>query len=293
MTDSYRYNCIDKSLLLPIYKKYYVSAYFRLVPQWLTANMITIFSTGFIMAMAVMAFFFESKGSPWHALIFAFCLHSYLLGDHLDGMQAKESGTSSPLGEFLDHYLDVYNGAIVFYAVTVFLGPVPKGLFLVLMLLNCVAFAATMVEELERKELIFGYLGTLEGVLFLNAFFLSWLIPPIRAFWQRDLLWGYPVYWVIIIGLGLGYLGTIADILIRIGRVPKPFALFLICSTSFAYLLGHQPITKASAWLILILFSGDYISRVMNSYLQSKQHQYPDILSMASVLLVLVADLTG
>ena len=293
MTESYRYNCVDKSILLPIYKKYYVTAYFRLVPGWLTANMITIISTGFVVAMAVVAFLFEKAGLPLHAMIFAFCLHNYLLGDHLDGMQAKESGTSSPLGEFLDHYLDVYNGAIVLYTTIVFLGPVPKEVFLILMVLNCIAFAATMVEELERKELIFGYLGTLEGVFFLIFFFISWLIPPLRKLWEQELFWGYPAYWLILIGLGLGFLATVADIVIRIGRIPKPFAVFIVCCIGSAFLMQHHSIDLRLSWLVLMLFSGDYIARVMNSYLSSQRHEYPDILSIASVFLVLAVDLSG
>ncbi len=293
MTEPYRYSCIDKSILLPIYKKYYVAMYFRFIPGWLTANAITIISTGFVAAMASVVFLFERTGSPLHALIFAFCLHTYLLGDHLDGMQAKESGTSSPLGEFLDHYLDVYNGAIVLLTIIVFLGPVPNEVFLVLMVLNCIAFAATMVEELECKELIFGYLGTLEGVLFITFFFISWSFAPIREFWQAKLLWGYPVYWLILIGLGLGYLGTVVDIVVRIGRIPKPFVVFVACCICYAFLMWHHSIGLYLSWLVLLLFSGDYIARVMRSYLSSEQHKYPDVISITSVVLVSIVDIVG
>ena len=293
MTEPYRYNCIDKSILLPIYKKYYVTTYFRFIPGWLTANAITIISTGFVLAMAIVVFLFGRAGSQFHALIFAFCLHTYLLGDHLDGMQAKESCTSSPLGEFLDHYLDVYNGAIVLLTIIVFLGPVPIEVFLVLMVLNCIAFAATMVEELERKELIFGYLGTLEGVLFITFFFISWLFAPIKEFWQAKLLWDYPVYWLVLIGIGLGYLGTVVDIFVRIGRIPKPFAVFIACCVCFAILLWHHSIGLHLSWFVLIFFSGDYIARVMKSYLASEKHGYPDILSITSVVLVSALDLIG
>lgn len=293
MTEPYRYNCIDKSILLPFYKKFYVATYFRLVPGWMTANAITIISTGFVVAMAVVVILFEKPGSPLHALVFAFCLHNYLLGDHLDGMQAKESGTSSPLGEFLDHYLDVYNGAIVLLTIIVFLGPVPSEVFLVLMVLNCVAFAATMVEELERKELIFGYLGTLEGVLFITFFFISWVIPPLREFWQAKLCWGYPVFWIVLIGLGLGYLGTVVDIIVRIGRIPKQFAVFVACCICYAFLMWHHSIELLLSWFVLMLFSGDYIARVMRSYLSSERHDYPDMLSIVSVVLVSAVDLGG
>jgi len=293
MTDPYRYNCIDKSVLLPFYKKYYVAFFFRFIPGWLTANTITIISTGFVVVMGGIVFLSEKAGTSLSALIMAFCLHNYLLGDHLDGMQAKESATSSPLGEFLDHYLDVYNGAIVLFTLIIFLGPISNTVFLVLMVLNCIAFAVTMVEELERKELIFGRLGTLEGVLIIIFFFVSWLIPPLRELWQWELFFGFPAYWIIISGLGLGYLGTIVDILIRIGRIPQPFALFVLSCISCAFLFSFQEIDSSISWLILVLFSGDYIARVMNSYLLSQRHKYPDFLSIITIFLALGADIGG
>ena len=293
MTNSYQYNCIDKSILLPYYKNYYVTPFFRIVPEWLTANFITILSSGFVVGMTVISIIFETSNSSLQALIFAFCLHTYLLGDHLDGMQAKESGTSSPLGEFLDHYLDVYNGAIVFFTLLIFLGPIPRNVFIFLMVLNCIAFAATMVEELENQMLVFGYLGTLEGVLVLMVFYVSWIIPPVRELWQKELAYGYPAYWIIIMGLGLGYVGTIVDIIIRLGRVPGRFFLYCAGCGILAYLLVDQPISELWAWLLLILFSGDYIARVMQGYLLSGPHPYPDIVASLMILLVLIGKLVG
>lgn len=291
MSIPYSYKCIDKSILLPYYKQYYVSFFFRFVPRWLAANLITIISTGFVVLTMIMAIWVNEPGSVMLAVILAFCLHTYLLGDHLDGMQAKKTGTSSPLGEFLDHYLDVYNGAMVYYTLTVFLGPVPRELFLVLMALNCLAFAATMVEELECRMLVFGWLGTLEGVCFLILFYISWLIPDIRELWQVELYAGYPAYWIVIIGLGLGYVGTVVDILIRVGRVPGPFLMFCIVLSILACLLYDQPVTYLQAWLMMILFSGDYISRVMRGYLQSTPHPYPDFISSALVVAATAASI--
>jgi len=293
MTAPYRYNCTDKSILLPHYKKYIVAPAFRLVPRWLTANFITILSTGFIVAMMIAAVMYEAPGSPVLAAIFGICMKLYLLGDHLDGMQAKESKTSSPLGEFLDHYLDVFNGAIVFYTITVFLGSFPDHLFLVLMGFSCAAFAATMVEELETRMLVFGYIGTLEGVLLLILIYLIWLIPGVKELWYKELIPGYPAFWIIIIGTGLGYLGTVLDILIRMGRFPKPFALFCVLLSVLVYLLMVHPTNRFLSWAILILFSADYIARVMQSYLLERQHLFPDWISSLLLLFILVADLAG
>jgi phosphatidylglycerophosphate synthase len=277
LVNKYTYNCVDDSILLPHFKKYYVSLYFRLVPRGLTANLITLLSTGFIFFLLYIVHLPQQLSSGAMAGIIAFCLHNYLVGDHLDGMQAKETQTSSPLGEFLDHYLDVYNGAIVFFVLAIFLRPIPDDIFYVLLVLNCIAFAATMMEELERGELYFGKIGTLEAVVLLFAFFISWMAPPIREFWQKELLWGYSLYWLVIVLFGLGLVFTLVDIFKRLGRIPAPFALYfisLVLLSVFLY-LGKQD--RLAGWLVLVLYSGEYIGKIMNSYFQAGKHRLPDL----------------
>ena len=199
----YKYNCIDKSILLPYFKKYYVSLFFKVVPFWLTANFITLISTFFIFALLVIALLSENLTTVSNTLAIIFCLHTYIVGDHLDGMQAKHTKTSSPLGEFLDHYLDVFNGAIILYVFVIYLESIPPLIFYFFVYLNSIAFAVTLYEELERNELYFGVLGTLEGVILLIIFFITWLIPTTKAFWVSELFAGYQNYWIVVFCLAL------------------------------------------------------------------------------------------
>ncbi len=283
----YSYNCVDKSILLPYFKKYYVSLYFKLIPQKLTANFITLLSTGLIVFLFFFVNWRPEASSEIMAIVFALCLNGYIVGDHLDGMQAKQTNTSSSLGEFLDHYMDVYNGAIVFYIITIFFAPIPDLVFYGLLVLNCTAFAVTMVEELERKELYFGVLGTLEGVVLLIFFFILWLIPPIKEFWLSEIIAGYKAYWIVIIILGLGYALTIVDVLRRIKYSPRQFTVYSLLALILAYLLYSAGIDHLWGWLILALYSGEYIAKVMESYLLSKKHRHPDIL--ISVLIIVLS----
>lgn len=273
---NYSYNCKDKSIILPYFKMYYVFLYFKIVPKWLTANFITIFSTGFLFFLFFISIKIPDLPTEFFAALFAFCVHAYVVGDHLDGMQAKETKTGSALGEFFDHYLDVFNGAIVFFVLTIFLKPVPAELFYLFMLLNCIAFAATAMEELETKELIFGYIGTLEGLILLILFLISWLIPDIRGWWQYEIILGYPNYYLMILGMGFGYIGTILDIFWRLKYSPVQFNVFVICSTVLAYVLLTTRIDYLLGWLVLLFYCSEYIAKVMRSYLLSQKHQYPD-----------------
>jgi len=284
----YSYNCIDKSIILPYFKKYYVALFFKLVPKWLTANFITLISTSFMLLILFMSIKFPDLSTELFAALFAFCIHAYVVGDHLDGMQAKETNTGSALGEFFDHYLDVYNGAIVFFVLTILFRPLPDELFYLFMFFSCIAFAATNMEELERNELIFGYLGTLEGLIVLFFFLISWVVPEIRGWWQQEMLFGYPNYYIMIFGLGLGYVATVVDIFLRLKYSPIQFNVFVICSTILAYILFTMHLDHMIGWLILMLYCGEYIAKVMRSYLLSQKHQYPDRIITVLICLICI-----
>ena len=201
---AYQYNCIDKSLALPYFKKYYVDLFYRVIPHSLTANYITLLSTGLMFALFAFINLSPEISHSTLAIVIAFCLNGYVVGDHLDGMHAKNTKTGSQLGEFLDHYLDVYNGAITALVIVIFIGGVSDLIFYGFIWLNFLAFAATMMEELERKELIFGPVGTLEGILALIAFFLSWCFPAAQEFWKSEMIMGFQWYWLAIFVTGAG-----------------------------------------------------------------------------------------
>ncbi len=278
MKNNYTYNCVDKSLLLPYFKQYYALMFFRFVPPKLTANFITLISSSMIFILIYTFYGVQKPQSSLVAVLIAFCLHGYIVGDHLDGMQAKETGTSSPLGEFLDHYFDVYNGAIIFFTCVVFFGEIPGAYFYPLIWMNFLAFGATMMEELESGELRFGSVGTLEGVIVLIFFFLSWTIPVIKEFWLSDLIPGFPKFWLIIILVGVGYVGTLIDIFWRMAYSPIQFNVFVFMSGLLTLLLYSSQSQFVTAWWLLTLYSGDYIARIMGSYLCGRKHEYPDML---------------
>jgi phosphatidylglycerophosphate synthase len=291
--NEYRYNCTDKSIILPYFKDYYVSFYFRFVPHALTANTITVFSTAFVMLMLTISICFEGIDTGVFSLLFALCLHNYLVGDHLDGMQAKNTNTSSPLGEYMDHYLDVYNGAVVVYVLTVFLAPIPGIVFFCFLVLNSLSFAITMVEELETGELIFGKVGTLEGLIILILFFLTWQIPAVREFWMIGLVEGYARFWVVIAIFALGYLGTLADVIWRIGYIPRQFLVFTLSSMLLAFGLFNLGTGNLLSWVVITLTCGEYISKVMESYLIGKKHKYPDPIIFVVALAIVLLQLWG
>ncbi len=262
----YRYKCVNKSILEPLVVKYYAAHLFKWVPRKLTANWITLFSCAAMWLMLYLAFHADHFSAAILTPPFVFLLHFYMVGAILDGMQAKRTGTSSPLGEFLDHYFDIYNSAICLAGFYVLVQLNHPGIFYLALWISYLAFAATMVEEKERDELYFGPIGSFEGLMVILFFFLSWLVSPVQTLWQTPLWQGVPAYWLVI-GIGLiGFAATVWDALRRIGASPRQFTLFALASFLLILVLIDSEISLAWGWFLLAFYSGDYIGRVMESY---------------------------
>ena len=110
----YQYRCKDYSLVTPLFKKWVITPLIKIVPWAIPANIITLISNGFVYLGLYLSLNAEVAGN-YTPLYISACLLLYLIGDHLDGMQAKRTGTGSALGEFCDHYLDAFNNGIVVY----------------------------------------------------------------------------------------------------------------------------------------------------------------------------------
>ncbi|MGK0289577.1 MAG: phosphatidylglycerophosphate synthase [bacterium] len=284
----YSYNCVDKSILLPYFKDYYVTLYFKLIPKWLTANFITLLSSFAMWLMLLFSITRAATNPLWYGGVFVFLIHFYVVGDHLDGMQAKNTKTSSPLGEFLDHYFDLYNMAITVTACFSLFEVESTLLYLMMLWLSYIAFGATMMEEKERGELYFGPIGSLEGVVLAVIFFGSCAFPSGLAFWNAPLFGEYPRYMLFIVLFGLACVGTFFDILIRLKYIPKQFNVFALLSLALTILIYNFDVSRVGAWFFLAFYCGDYICRVMKSYLLHSDHPYPDLIAGIAILILLV-----
>ena len=102
--NNYHYNCIDESILLPFIKKYVFENLHKLIPYGLPANYITLISS--IIMWITFIYFLNIDNVDTKSIFLAISsIIVYVILDHLDGLQAKASSTSSPLGEILDHLI--------------------------------------------------------------------------------------------------------------------------------------------------------------------------------------------
>ena len=101
------YHAQDKSILLPILKRMAWDRLLELIPKRIPANDLTLIgtlcsATAFLMSTLLPI-------TQLSSLVVTALILAYLSLDNIDGAQARRTGTNSPLGEFLDHWLDALN----------------------------------------------------------------------------------------------------------------------------------------------------------------------------------------
>ena len=151
----------DRSILLPHVTRWIVQPLERRIPRSVSANALTLSSvtcaaTGFTIALS-------TTPSRLSLFIVALLFTAYTLLDNLDGPHARAMGTSSPLGEFLDHWLDCLNGLFVFVGTVYALG-VTDQRTLAIVAIMVASVSLTFWEQRVTGRMYMGRVGTLEGL---------------------------------------------------------------------------------------------------------------------------------
>lgn len=280
---SYRFT--DSSLVRPAMTRFWFARLFPLVPAWLAANILTLLSTGTLLAVLVLSLQPERWSPSLLAIVFLVAMQVYVAGDHLDGMQAVASGTTSPLGDFLDHYCDLWAGGILVFGFWTLLGTAGREALYVMHALLILGFGATYAEREMQRTLHFTRYGTLEAIIVLTVFFLSWAVPGARVWWQSPMVAGVPWYTLIIVTGALMALSAVAIILRRVGTIPIPVALFALGLAALTYVFVQRPdIRPVEGWLVMAAYGAVYVSRVMHGHLVAGTRSWPDQLGTPAII---------
>jgi len=287
MIPEYNYQCIDHSIITPPFKKYIVTPLFRFIPWGLPANLITIISNIFLYTSVYLT---ASRGTAdSNYIIIPFLIFLYAIGDHLDGMQAKRTKTSSGLGEFCDHYLDVFNNGILLY-VLITLYKVQNPLVIAFLFFTAyLPHAAVIFEEYKTKWLIFEKCGSLESVFFIMILSLLGYFDIILNFFQIKTIYNLSVIELVIIISGIGTIGTLIKIYLRIKPVSSGFRLYVFCSLYISYFCFNY----TSLFLTFVFFTfynGDYLGKLMRGHLADGKERYPDVIMPLALLIIQLSD---
>jgi ethanolaminephosphotransferase len=214
MIPEYKYQVIDNSILTPVFKDRVVKPFIRFIPWWLPANIITVGSNIFMIGALLIALF-EFSTITIRLISSAILIMLYAIGDHLDGMQAKRTKTSSALGEFFDHFLDAFNTGILLLTVLTLFGITNPGVFAFVLLTSYLAHASMVFEQYKTGWLIFDKIGSLEALLFTFVLLLFSSIPSVFGLLTSTLFLNLKVIEILVLSTAIGSLSTLFKTLIR------------------------------------------------------------------------------
>jgi phosphatidylglycerophosphate synthase len=262
-----RYEFTDASVARPWLTRLWFERLFPLLPQWLAANVLTLLSTGSLMAVLAGALVVERLGATWFALLQLLCIQLYVAGDHLDGMQAKATGTTSPLGDFLDHHCDYWAGCILVFGWGAMLGSLDTPLTPLMTLLMVAGFTITYAQRAIQRRLHFTRWGTLEAIVIATLFYGSWALPAVRAWWSAPLWSGaWPRHAVVTV-IGCVMAASVSATILRSLRgLPWRVAVQLAALVSLAAWAQYAGVHPVWGWLLVSGAGAEMVARLMHAH---------------------------
>jgi len=261
----YQYRCNDYSLLTPPFKQWVILPLIRFVPWVIPANVITLISNLFVY-LALYLSLNPTMVGTFTPLCVAACLIIYLVGDHLDGMQAKRTGTGSALGEFCDHYLDAFNNGIIVFTMFVIFGISHSAVIAGVIVISYMAHMAVFYEQLKTGWLTFERISSLEGVLVSALLIGLSAVDPFFELMTYRFIGEFTVAEAIIVSSAFGAFVTFIRTFRRTPGV-KPgywiFSLLMILVGS----VGIFVFNNVQLFTVLTLYGSLYIGRIMYGHL--------------------------
>jgi len=270
----YQYRCKGYSLLTPPFKQWVITPLIKIVPWVIPANIITLISNSFVYLGLYLALNPKLAGN-YTPLYISGCLLIYLIGDHLDGMQAKRTGTGSALGEFCDHYLDAFNNGIMVYTMLVVFNVQQPMIVSSVIVISYMAHMAVFYEQFKTGWLTFEKIGSLEGVLLSSLLIGLSVIDTFYTFLTTPLFSDLSAAAIIIIASAIGALSTFIQTYARTPDVKAGYWLFiaLLIVTGVA---GSSVLNNLQLFVVLTLYASLYIGKLMYGHLIDGLETLPD-----------------
>lgn len=278
----YSYRCHDFSLLTPGFKKWFVAPLLPYIPWVIPANIITIISNLFV----YIAFFISlNYKTPAGHILIAGCLFLYLVGDHLDGMQAKRTQTGSALGEFCDHYLDAFNNGIILFTAFIVFGIDNPLLIAVVLTASYLAHMIVFYEQFKTGWLTFEKLGSLEAVLLILILVGTSAFEPVYLLLTSNIISAYRLIDILFALSAIGAISTFITTLKRIPERGNEVWLFVVGAITIAFIAANQ-YSSLELFLLITLYSSLYVGLIMRGHLVDGVERIPDLVIPGALLLL-------
>lgn len=280
----YSYRCHDFSLLTPSFKSKFVAPLLAYIPWVIPANIITIVSNLFVYLGFFVSLYYQG---PISRVAVAVCLFLYLVGDHLDGMQAKRTQTGSALGEFCDHYLDAFNNGIILFTAFLVFQITNPAIIAIVLTASYLAHMSVFYEQFKTGWLTFEKLGSLEAVLLISILIGFSSLEIVYSSLTFPILDPYRIVDLIFLVSGIGAVSTFVNTIKRTPNKGIEVWLFVAGSAAIAW-LSYGFFSNLEIFVVITLYASLYVGLVMKSHLIDGIERMPDLvvpLSMIAILL--------
>ena len=254
----------------------------KFVPWAIPANIITLISNCFVYLALYISLNPDVTGK-YSPLIIAASLILYLIGDHLDGMQAKRTGTGSALGEFCDHYLDAFNNGIIVYTMLVVFNVHQPVIVSSVIAISYMAHMAVFYEQFKTGWLTFEKIGSLEGVLLSSILIGLSFVDSFYALMTTPVFAGFSFAGIFIIGSAFGALSTFIQTFVRTPDVKTGYWIFIVMLAILA-IAGIFTLSNLQLFAVLTLYASLYIGKLMYGHLIDGIESQPDWIMPAALM---------
>lgn len=303
--EGYNYASQDESLVDSVLCGKILPKVIEHVPFGLPANIITCCSNTCVFIAFVIAMLAATKGirTVWFAI--PFLIPAYLFGDCLDGMQARRTKTGSPLGEYLDHFLDCFVNAELIIPVLVCYKIVNPWIVFVILSKAYITQAVAFWERYKNGHMYFGKFSSSEVVLSFTviitiAYFdsvVNGALITLGSFGFIQNIFGSSCQWLQKLTIAEAVVCTfivfslISDFFnfIRTRGASIRFWAYCVASILVATLFAiRNPDYHYIPYYIVVLFNIDYIAALIVAITMKKQDPHPDYIFIAFAVIMFV-----
>lgn len=190
--DEYKYQSEDRSLVTKYVLKPFWLKFERIFPLWMAPNMVTLLGLLFIVVSDILVFYFDpyyDVVSPkWVYFYHAFAVFMYQTFDACDGIHARRTGQSSPLGELFDHCCDSMNTTLMVVQFASVANLTCNPLIFIVQFSALANFYLSTWEEFHTHKLFLAEIsGPVEGLLMICAVFILTGVLGVEKVWKSEL----------------------------------------------------------------------------------------------------------
>ena len=188
----YRYQSEDRSITTKYILKPFWLRFVHIFPTWMAPNMVTLLGLMFIVISDILVFiydpYFDTISPKWVYFYHAFAVFMYQTFDACDGIHARRTGQSSPLGELFDHCCDSMNTTlmVIQFASAANLGTNPL-VFIVQFSALANFYLSTWEEYYTHKLFLSEISGPVEGLLMISGVFILTGLFGVDFVWKKYL----------------------------------------------------------------------------------------------------------